>query len=185
MTELEPFQFLSKIWPSPLLTNETLELKAICRKNGAVSRTFSRSINEFIERANSYSAGWDIYFGISTRFQNGGKKQDCYRVSYVWVDLDKTDKLPDFKKIEPSIIVKSGGGFHCYWLLDSPVVVRTGHIKEIEAVNRGLCTKFYGDKMAIDITRVLRVPGFNNYKYTPARKVTAHEYQSIQRAGNL
>jgi putative DNA primase/helicase len=178
MTELGPVQFLSKIWPLPLLKNETLEMKVIQREEKKIKRTFSTSVDEFLTRAKSYGVGWDIYFGISTRYQEGGKKQDCYRINCVWLDLDKTINLPTFGKIQPDIIVNSGGGFHCYWLLNSPIAVRVGHLEEIEAVNRGLCKEFGGDRMSIDITRVLRVPSFNNHKYMPVRKVVAYANKS-------
>jgi hypothetical protein len=72
--------------------------------------------------------------------------------------------------------VNSGGGFHGYWLLESPFLVREERWKEIEAINRALAKKFHGDINCIDASRILRVPGFNNYKYTPPRKVVARVY---------
>lgn len=165
--------FLSKIWPSTLLRNETLELRAIHRKDKTIKRKFLKSREEFLKAANSYGEGWDIYFGLSTRYLDGGKKADCYRVNCVWVDLDKTDELPDFGKVPPDIIVNSGGGFHVYWLLDSPAYLREGRHKQIEAVTRALSKRFGGDMTCIDVSRILRVPDLFNYKYIPPRKVVA------------
>jgi DNA primase RepB-like protein len=165
-------QFFSQIWPTALVRNETLELRAIDRKNSEIKRSFHTSVEEFLEKAHSYGTGWDIYFGVSTRFQSGGKKSDCFRVRCVWMDFDKKDeKLPNFGKIQPDIVVNSGGGFHVYWLLRDPVFLKTGRWAEVEAVTRGLSKKFGGDPMAIDIARILRVPGFLNYKYDPPRMV--------------
>jgi len=179
MKDITAQEFLSKVWPSPLLRNETLELRAIKRGDDKdVQRRFAKSIDEFIKIASTFDSGWDIYFGVSTRHFNRGKKSDCYRIKTVWVDFDKTDKLPDFKKIPPDITVESGGGFHCYWLLEEPIFIKTGRWKEIEAVNRALAKKFSGDRMSIDASRILRVPGFNNHKYDPPRKVKAHAVQN-------
>lgn len=173
MTDITPHQFLSSVWPTPLLRNETLELRARRREDKVVKRRFFKSIEEFIKAGHDFGSGWDIYFGVSTRYLEGGKKADCFRLKTVWVDFDKTTKLPEFGKVKPDIIVSSGGGFHCYWTLHSPVFLRTGRWKEIEAVNRALAKKFKGDSMSIDASRILRVPGFDNHKYEPPRKVTA------------
>lgn len=190
MSQLEAADFLSMIWPQSLLRNETLELRAIKRSDGTVSRRFLKSIPEFLSTARSFKDGWDIYYGVSTRFENGGKKQDCYRVGAVWMDLDNISELPNFGKMQPDIVVNSGGGFHTYWVLETPIMVRTGRWKEVEAINRGLIKKyshklipvdktkkFGGDLMTIDITRILRVPGFFNHKYSPPRKVIANALQ--------
>ena len=162
--------FLSTIWPTTLVRSETLELRAINRKDGTINRQFYTSIDNFLEAANKYKAPWDIYFGVSTRFDKGGKKRDCYRVRCVWMDLDKGE-LPDFGVIKPDLIINSGSGFHVYWLLTDPVFVRSGRWVEIEAINRALVKKFGGDIASIDVSRILRVPGFNNYKYDPPRMV--------------
>ena len=173
MKDISTQEFLSKVWPNSLLRNETLELRAIHRVEKTIKRRFLTSIDEFIKAANSYGPGWEIYFGVSTRHFNKGKKADCYRAKTVWVDFDKVTKLPDFSKAPPDIIVNSGGGFHCYWILESPIFIQSGRWKEIEAVNRGLAKRFKGDLMAIDASRILRVPGFNNHKYNPPRGVKA------------
>lgn len=115
-----------------------------------------------------------MYFGVSTRFERGGKKRDCFRTNCVWLDFDGP-VLPVFKD-KPDIIVESGTGFHVYWLLTTSMYVRTGRWKEIEAVNRALAKKYRGDIAAIDVSRVLRVPGTLNHKHTPARPVSAVQY---------
>jgi hypothetical protein len=75
--------------------------------------------------------------------------------------------------VPPSVIVASGGGYHCYWLLDEPFILDTDENRQ-RAVNvQARWTRFVGgDKAAKDIARVLRVPGTLNSKYEPARLVT-------------
>jgi hypothetical protein len=75
--------------------------------------------------------------------------------------------------VPPSVIVASGGGYHCYWLLAEPFVLDTDKARA-RAVNVQARWQAFvrGDKNAKDIARVLRVPGTLNYKYEPARPVT-------------
>jgi hypothetical protein len=75
--------------------------------------------------------------------------------------------------VQPSVIVASGGGYHCYWLLDEPFVLDTDEKRQHAVDVQARWTTFVrGDKAAKDIARVLRVPGTLNYKYEPARPVT-------------
>src|ERR1700744_2348927 len=148
MSILNATDFLTRVWPSKLLTNETLELRAIDRENQRIRREFVKSIEEFLERAKKYD-GWEIYFGVSTRFGDTGKKVDCYRVRCVWCDLDSDEKsLEQIKSLkpQPNLIVESGGGYHLYWMLQAPLLVqRDERWSIIEAVNRGLAQRFNGD----------------------------------------
>jgi hypothetical protein len=74
--------------------------------------------------------------------------------------------------VPPSVIVASGGGYHCYWLLDEPFMLDTDDERARAVDVQARWTTFVrGDKAAKDIARVLRVPGTLNYKYEPARPV--------------
>ena len=173
VTQLTPAKFLDAIWPAKLLTNETLELRLIDRNTNRIRREFFRSAKELLERS-QHIEGHDVYFGVSTRFGESGTKRDCYRVKCAWLDLDDC-KVSDCNfDIKPDVVVDSGGGVHAYWLLKTPMLVRDERWLEIEAVNRGLCKKFNGDIAAIDVSRILRVPGTVNTKYIPLRDVRAY-----------
>jgi hypothetical protein len=176
MTALTAEQFLDLVWPKRLLTNETLELRLRRRSDSSIRREFARSVPEFLERARSFANSYDVYFALGTRYgTNGGTKRDVYRVATAWADLDdRTIKDCKFR-IKPDIVVKSGNGLHCYWTLSEPLLIRGEgeRWKPIEAVNRALAYQLKGDTSTIDISRVLRVPGTMNHKYSPAREVKA------------
>lgn len=173
MTSLSSVEFLQRVWPSSLLTNETLEMRAIDRVTHKVNRRFATSIPEFLQFAEAYK-NLEVYFGVSTRFMQGGKKSNCYRVKTLWADLDNR-KLSECRfPTQPDIIVESGTGIHAYWLLNSPILVKDERYERIESVNRGLCQRLAGDITTIDVSRILRVPQFLNHKYTPAKLVRAY-----------
>jgi archaellum biogenesis ATPase FlaH len=173
MTTLSPTEFFSRVWPTRLIRNERLELRALDRKKDKIKREFFESVPEFLRGAQDHKDK-DVYFGVSTRYgQSQGKKSDCLRASALWVDFDQStvDQCCNLNP-QPNILVGSGKGCHAYWLLSTSLVLRDyERIKHFEAINRGLCYKFNGDKTAVDITRILRIPGFFNYKYTPPVRI--------------
>lgn len=73
----------------------------------------------------------------------------------------------------PSVVVDSGGGYHCYWLFDEPFSLTTPETREEAKRLQAAWVAFTGGDPAVkDLARVLRVPGTLNYKYDPPRPVT-------------
>ena len=72
----------------------------------------------------------------------------------------------------PSVIVRSGGGYHCYWLLNNTANVTPANRAEIASIQRAWVDYIHGDDGAKDLARVLRVPGTQNFKYSPPREVS-------------
>ena len=72
----------------------------------------------------------------------------------------------------PSVIVDSGGGYHCYWLLGEPFYLDTDEDRQrADALQKAWVTYTGGDGDAKDLARVLRLPGTHNHKYSPPRAV--------------
>ncbi len=174
MKLLTPSEFFKLVWPAPLLTNETLELRVINRNTQRVRRHFTTSIQEFLKLASRYGDE-EVYFGVSTRYGPHGKKQNCYRVQTLWADLDNRRFSDCNFSIRPDIGVDSGGGSHVYWLLKNPYLVTDERWKEVEARNRAICKELKADNAAIDVSRILRVPNFLNHKYNPPKFVRAYQ----------
>ncbi|MBX3010293.1 MAG: hypothetical protein KF832_02255 [Caldilineaceae bacterium] len=64
----------------------------------------------------------------------------------------------------PSVIVDSGGGFHCYWLLRATVPLDATNRNDVQIIQNGWVKVVGGDPGAADLRRVLRVPGTFNRK---------------------
>jgi hypothetical protein len=110
----------------------------------------------------------DIFFGVCTRKDKQGTKEFIQDVVALWVDIDSTDGLSGLDRVlTPTLIVKSGKGYHFYWKLSNPVKANNN----IELILKGLSTVLNGDSAATDLTRMLRLPGTYNTKYTPPVKV--------------
>lgn len=74
-------------------------------------------------------------------------------------------------EIQPQVIVKSGGGYHCYWFIVDPILVDNSVRDYLRGIQAAWVKLVGGDPGAKDLARVLRLPGTLNAKYTPARKV--------------
>jgi hypothetical protein len=68
--------------------------------------------------------------------------------------------------IQPSILVDSGHGYHCYWLLKKPLLEITDEVRlEVRQILKGLSkSPLKSDGARIDISSCLRLPGTWNVK---------------------
>ncbi|RXG64599.1 hypothetical protein ES695_11795, partial [Candidatus Atribacteria bacterium 1244-E10-H5-B2] len=126
----------------------------------------------------------NVHFGVAPRTKTEenekqtGAEKDIKMVNCLWCDADcKREKQPELptkevmiEKIEkfelpPSIIVDSGLGYQCYWLLKVPIPIKNRRIfLEVKGLLKGLALKLGGDMAGHDLCRLLRVPGTLNIK---------------------
>ncbi len=123
---------------------------------------------------------WNVYCGVCPRERGGGKKHHVTRIPALWADLD--DKcfptgragalaaLAGFP-LPPSLTVDSGGGIQAYWLLAAPLAATEAGTR-VEGLLARLYERLGGVDSVQDVSRVLRVAGTTNYKYSPPRPVT-------------
>lgn len=71
----------------------------------------------------------------------------------------------------PSIIIFSGGGWHCYWLLNETVNVTDENRESMRELQAEWVKCMGGDNSAKDLARVLRVPSSFNNKYGEPHQV--------------
>jgi len=64
----------------------------------------------------------------------------------------------------PSVIIDSGGGYHCYWLLAETVPLDETNRADVQAVQHGWVQLVGADRGAADLRRLLRLPGTSNHK---------------------
>ena len=127
----------------------------------------------------------NVYFGVHPALQRKGEGErsktgdvaalNCLFAEFDAKDFDDGDKTAALAHIEaleipPSVIVDSGGGYHCYWLLREPFKLTTETKRErAKSIQRRWVALVHGDPGAKDLARVLRVPGTRNLKpaYAP------------------
>lgn len=106
----------------------------------------------------------NIYYGIFTRKDKSGTAAYCNKTFTIWADYDNVtldlvkERIGQAQLPKPSLIVNSGHGIHCYWLLDQPVGA------EVTSIVKGIVRATGADQRAIDIARVMRLPDTYNVK---------------------
>lgn len=113
----------------------------------------------------------DILFSLCPRSRQSGTKADVLEVPVLWADIDRPDTIfTDNWSImhgdipEPSIIVKSGKGYHLYWRLIEPV---KKDLHRVEGILRNLALRLNADSATQELARLLRLPWTFNTKYNP------------------
>lgn len=94
----------------------------------------------------------------------------------------------------PNVIIDSGGGYHCYWLLRHTVPIDDSNRDELQIVQHEWVNFVGGDRGAADLRRVLRLPGTYNHKpgfNSPQRVVflksdfgQLYDYRELEEAVN-
>lgn len=115
--------------------------------------------------------GRAVYFTCSTMMARKRNKEEVAHINSLFVDLDFKGIVEDRKTIEavlrelklkPSVVVMSGNGLHCYWLLDKPAEAE--HATSCEELMRRMSTGLAGDLATNEVSRVFRLPGSHNSK---------------------
>lgn len=109
-------------------------------------------------------------------------KENLSHINAVFADWDfkplaiTGDAKPDFKQFmmdldglpTPSFIVESGNGWHLYWLLEQPIVVtdenRAELTAQVEGIHRFIHERYGSDSGAMDVLRLMRLPGYEHKK---------------------
>jgi hypothetical protein len=110
-----------------------------------------------------------------------GRIEDVAAINCLFAEFDVKDygskdaireHLDTRAVLLPSIVVDSGGGLHCYWLLDEPyILLNEADRKDAGELQARFVLSIGGDRGAKDLARVLRLPDTLNAKYDPPRRV--------------
>ena len=146
------------------------------RKDPALAGHRPESIDDAGPRLDGLNRkGAGVFFSVNLTDGMGRKKWHILRIRGWHADLDTKDATnsfdPEKLSLRPTMIVKTPGGWHIYWLVLDPMPCEgEARWKEHEAELRGIqaaLTSFGADPMACTVERVLRVPGFMHCKAEP------------------
>ncbi len=165
-----------------------IEIRTIHKNSGKVYlNLFTRDISKIVDEINRIKNECNVYFGISTRKRESGKKEDVLEVICFFADLDFKDytggeeearkRIREFQ-FQPSIIVETGNGFHCYWLFKEPLKIEEDYIW-FESINKGIA-EYLGADRCWNIDRILRVPNTLNFPTKTKKKKGVHRIKEVK-----
>lgn len=105
----------------------------------------------------------NLYFSVLPGTRKGGKAQDVAIGPCLGIDLDGPP-AQHWEYPAAAIVETSPGNKQAYWVLEEP----REDLDHLEDLNRRLAHFYGADPVAHDRARVLRVPGFSNFKYPDA-----------------
>jgi hypothetical protein len=169
---------------APLHDGEQSELRwNLPDTRGSMHRRFFASTQAAAREAASLGAFCDVYIGVAPRWGSDGTRTGVRRLGALWADLDAKGeytvggRLRQLRDLAcpPSILILTGGGCHCYWLLKKPAVGPEKLVRA-EGVMRLLGQGLGGDPVW-DCARILRVAGTFNHKYDEPRPVQLKHFE--------
>ncbi|MGH4049998.1 MAG: DNA primase family protein [Clostridium sp.] len=151
----------------------------------ALEGDVNSAVNEVIEIIHKYR-NYNIYYGPVIRNDKKGTAEFCTKASSLYVDFDEHCgiKFSDMDSLEreklkkklihqltqlgyePSLIVNSGNGIHCYWTTKNVIDVVKDRVI-FEGLLRYLANiipEFKGDMAVCNVAHMLRLPCTNNVK---------------------
>jgi len=166
-----PTEFF-RSWFSMCPADQYVERRAIHATTGAVQQAFYSlcDLADLYGDACRFVEEYDVYFGVCPRIRCQGRKEDVTHAPGLWADIDfkhfvdgETGALRQLAgfPLAPTWIVATGGGFHVYWKLKTPVAADAAFEQRL----KGLVKALHADPAATDRSRVLRIPGTFNQKY--------------------
>ena len=148
---------------------------------GAMDQTYHNNVPGAINAAYQLcQKGHDVYVGVNPRVGKASTKENVHWLASFHAEVDYgqdghtkkpehatyDDALTAIKAfhIPPTLLNHSGGGFHCYWVLNEPVNVSEIGLNALENINRAIMAAVKADGGTQNINRILRVPGTFNFK---------------------
>lgn len=114
-------------------------------------------VEDQLQRWNDRRCG--IFVTVNQTDGTGRKTENIEIVRALFVDVDRPER-PAF--IQPSIVVSSGHGWHAYWVLEDFEA-----LEDFTPAQKQLARFYQSDPSVTDLPRLMRLPGFVNWKREP------------------
>lgn len=119
--------------------------------------------------------GYHAYFGVAVRdsIEGNGGQGNLKFSRAMFLDIDELgvtveeirERATKAGYPVPNFTVLTGGGVHCYWILDQPADLRNRDQRDDFKKRLGILSKAMGgDSSCVDSARILRIPGTINMK---------------------
>jgi Primase C terminal 2 (PriCT-2)/RepB DNA-primase from phage plasmid len=145
------------------------------RKDGALTRVLPSAGIADPELRQLHALGAGVYITINQTDLKWRSNDNVTRIRAVWQEDD--DGFTGTFPIEPTLVVESSPGkYHRYWLVSDDWPADEQGRRDFTGVMARMVQDYGGDKQAVDLARVLRLPGYLHRKRKNVdAAVQAHE----------
>lgn len=138
-----------------------MDWRAICDKKVRGAMNIRGSYRQVRDKLSELNAdGYGIFATVNETDGKGVKKVNVTRCRAVWCDIDGLSECPE---TTDTFSVTTRNGWHLYFVLEDC----TYQTAWAQGMNKVIAARLGGDLNAVDISRVLRVPGFYHNKGDP------------------
>lgn len=171
-------RFLTALFPH-LEAGECIELRAKL-DSGIMDQKFFSTPVDLVEYAKSLMKTADLWYGPGVRSRQSGTDADVSVIHALWADVDakcfatgeieEAWQLVTSLQYPPSIIINSGHGLQCYWVLDTPA--KDNDLTKAVDTMRGIAALLSVQlprrlDSVHNPSRILRLPNSYNHKDNP------------------
>jgi hypothetical protein len=118
--------------------------------------------------------GFDNFVCINTGVERSNTGITHYHCIFLDVDFRKGQKCPKNLPLPPSLAVKTGGGWHIYWLLNPGV-----DVTKWKQTQKAMARKYGPDESVGLATQLARLPGYKYHKAPTDRLGPSYKNQLI------
>lgn len=155
---------------------EDFTFQVIPERNGVASNSRPEVLHGLFDDLKEKLAvanrnGCGIFVTINRTDGKGRKGENIIGVRAVFVDLDGSPLQPVLEApLEPHMVIQtSPDRYHAYWIVDGIAC------DEFTPIQKDLASQFNGDPQVVDLSRVMRLPGFCHLKGTPYLSTIVNE----------
>lgn len=151
----------------------------LIQRIGHAEKIAASDFQGWLQRENA--RGGNVYLSVNALnpAASGRTRGDVGEVRHVYLDIDIDGDnvlrriLREARVPQPSYVLStSPGKYQTVWKVEGFT------LPEAEALQRSMAATFGADRAVVDAARVLRLPGFDNCKYTPPHLVIAERLSS-------
>lgn len=145
------------------------EQKGECKGYPEVSHGLFADLESKLVTANRNGSG--IFVTINRTDGKGRKSENIVGIRAIFVDLDGSPLQPvQDAPLTPHMIIQSSPDrYHAYWIVEGITC------DEFTSIQKEIAARFRGDPKVVDLSRVMRLPGFYHLKEAPYQSTIINE----------
>ncbi len=153
-------QFFQKLFVN-VPSDYYINLRCLGKNQPILTRFYElNDLDNLVNYVDNIKDRYNVYFGVQPRYKKDGTEDGIDKGYCLFLDIDTKEYDLSQLRHQPSLIVDSGNGYHCYYILEEPVE----DLSKLKQINKTLVHLENADKKSFDNAKILRIPETFNHK---------------------